>query len=130
MSKKMPKVLVLSNEGKEAGTIKSALIKNNYDSQTVKEAFNAVYTIEHEYYDMAIVSTKFDDMALAELLMCLPENSKNKNLPILLILDSKEYEEVINDGLRERFDEYIEIPFVISQLLQKVEILLMASEEI
>ena len=103
--------------------LKDALPFYGYNVETAADGVQALKLLSKNTYDLVLLDVMMPNMNGWETLKSIRNNSKTKYLPVIMLTAVNEEQKIIS-GLKTGADDYIVKPFILPNLLARMEAIL------
>lgn len=109
--------------------LKDALPMYGYDVSIAEDGIEALKKLsaENSHYDLVLLDVMMPNMDGWDTLKAIRKNSKTEHIPVIMITAVSEDQKVIS-GLKIGADDYIVKPFILPNLLARIEAVLRRSK--
>lgn len=123
----MIRILLVEDEKSISNLIKINLELENYEVVAIEDGKKAVEAFQSERFDLIILDIMLPSMSGIEV--CEQVRIYNSSIPILMLSARSESSDRIK-GLKKGADDYLTKPFVLEELLLRIQKLLQRSNEV
>ncbi len=118
----MPNVLLVDDNSKY---LKDALPFYGYEVQTAGDGFEALKALssKNKKFDIVLLDVMMPNMDGWQTLKAVRSNNDTKNLPVIMLTAVNEDQKMVS-GLKNGADDYIVKPFILPNLLARMEAVL------
>ena len=103
--------------------LNDALPYYGYDVYSVVDGVQALKALEHNTYDIILLDVMMPNMNGWDTLRAIRHNEKTKNIPVIMITAVNDEQKMVA-GLKNGADDYIIKPFVLPNILARMEAVL------
>lgn len=103
--------------------LKDALPFYGYTVDTATDGFQALSLLSKNHYDIVLLDVMMPNMNGWETLKAIRQNKNTQYLPVIMLTAVSEEQKIIS-GLKTGADDYIVKPFILPNLLARIEALL------
>ena len=107
--------------------LKDALPMYGYDVTVAQDGIEALKILADKEFDLILLDVMMPNMDGWDTLKAIRKNSKTEHVPVIMITAVSEDQKVVS-GLRIGADDYIVKPFILPNLLARIEAVLRRSE--
>ena len=107
--------------------LKDALPMYGYDVAVAEDGIEALKILSERDFDLILLDVMMPNMDGWDTLKAIRKNSKTEHTPIIMITAVSEDQKVVS-GLRIGADDYIVKPFILPNLLARIEAVLRRSD--
>ncbi|MBR6127871.1 response regulator transcription factor [bacterium] len=107
--------------------LKDALPMYGYDVTVAEDGIEALKILAERNFDLILLDVMMPNMDGWDTLKAIRKNSKTEHTPVIMITAVSEDQKVVS-GLRIGADDYIVKPFILPNLLARIEAVLRRSE--
>ncbi len=109
--------------------LKDALPMYGYDVSVAEDGIEALKKLgnENNHYDLVLLDVMMPNMDGWDTLKAIRKNSKTEHIPVIMITAVSEDQKVVS-GLKIGADDYIVKPFILPNLLARIEAVLRRSK--
>lgn len=116
----MPDILLVDDNPKY---LKDALPFYGYNVETAADGVQALKLLAKNTYDLVLLDVMMPNMNGWETLKAIRNNKKTQFIPVIMITAVSEEQKIIS-GLKTGADDYIVKPFILPNLLARIEAIL------
>ena len=120
----MPNVLLVDDNAKY---LKDALPFYGYEVETAGDGIQALKALEKKVFDIVLLDVMMPNMDGLETLKHIRSNEDTKHLPVIMLTAVNEDQKMIS-GLKNGADDYIVKPYILPNLLARMEAVLRRSQ--
>jgi DNA-binding response OmpR family regulator len=114
------KILIADDEHDIVIILKLALEKEGYDVSTAYDGIQALEQVSSVKPDLILLDIMMPRMDGHSVNVKLKENSETSGIPVIIITGRGQLKELIQAGPEVPIAAYLEKPFTVSMLLQKI----------
>lgn len=103
--------------------LKDALPFYGYTVDTATDGFQALSLLSKNHYDIVLLDVMMPNMNGWETLKAIRQNKNTQYIPVIMLTAVSEEQKIIS-GLKTGADDYIVKPFILPNLLARIEALL------
>lgn len=107
--------------------LRDALPFYGYGVETAANGKEALKVLEKKAFDIVLLDVMMPDMDGWETLKAIKANNRTKNLPVIMVTAVNEEQKMVK-GLKIGADDYIVKPFILPNLLARMEAVLRRSK--
>ena len=123
----MFQILVVEDDASLRKLMSAALKQHGYSCHTANDGAEALDVMETTNIDLIISDVMMPNMDGWDTLKAIRKNEKTKYIPVIMITAVSEDQKVVS-GLKIGADDYIVKPFILPNLLARIEAVLRRSK--
>ena len=122
----MFRILVVDDDKNTRLLLKAVLESANYTVSVATDGLSALSVMDKEHIDLAIIDVMMPNMDGWDTLKAIRKNKLTERIPVIMITAVSEDQKVVS-GLKIGADDYIVKPFILPNLLARIEAVLRRS---
>ena len=123
----MEKILIVDDENDIAELISDILEDEGYETVIANDGKTAIKLVKEENFDLILLDVMMPNMDGWDTLKAIRTNKNTKYIPVIMITAVSEEHKIVS-GLKIGADDYIVKPFVLPNLLARIEAILRRSK--
>jgi len=120
----MPKILIADDEPETLELLSHALRLGGYEVDGARNGEELLEKIESSSPDLIILDVMMPGMDGYSTLVRIRENEKNRNIPVIISTGKGGLEDFFRTSEKSKIDDFIEKPYSIRILIEKIKGLL------